>query len=263
MDWSMPDDYWRTTWHHWLPQGPWMMLAMAVGTATHRDIDGSLQQVLDTICGEQGAELPHCGPLNGPLRWKDPKDPEGDGEAEQAERNFADLLACVGRRMPTTNQELADLLVDLGVLTHTTAPEQWRLSRPLPMVSDTLPLPEGDQARERWVRDYWDYKDANQSVLRWAIRNVPDQETIGQTPATLRQLAAECDLTLEEARYGLALMDDAPDVTVLRHDVPLDREQMFALKDHQRFQIRMDWDEHAESRITLMPAPGEEDLQEA
>ena len=73
----------------------------------------------------------------------------------------------------------------------------------------------------------------------------------------------DCELTLEEARYGLALMEGAPDVTVLRHDVPLDREQMFALKDHHRFQIRVDWDEHAESRITIQAAPGEEDLQEA
>ncbi|MFE6309320.1 DUF6042 family protein [Nocardiopsis sp. NPDC057823] len=262
MDWSMPDDYWRTTWHHWLPEGPWMMLAMAVGTATHRNIDGSLQEVLDTICEEQDAELPRCGPLNGPLRWKDPSDPEGDDEAEQAERNFAELLALAGRTMPTTNQELADLLAELGVLVHTTDPERWRLTRPLPLISETLPLPEGHRAHEQWIRDYWDYRDANQAVLQWTIANVPDQERIGQAPATLGQLAAECELTLEETRYGLALMDGQSDVTVLRHDAPLDREQIFALKDHQRFQIRMDWDEYAESRITIMRAPGEEELQE-
>lgn len=261
MDWSMPDEYWRTTWHHWLPEGPWMMLAMTVGTATHHGIDGSLQQVVDTICGEKNAELPRCGPLDGPLRWADSEDPEDIAEATERERAFTDVLEKAGHPMPTTVQELADLLVELGVLTHTREPERWRLALPLPLISNTLPIPEEARGRERWVRDYWDHKGSNQTVLDWIMDNVPDQEQeeVGEAPATLRQMSADCDLPVEEVRYGLALMEDAEDVTVLRYGQVLDRDQVFALKDHQRFHVRMDWKAFGETRMVIQAAPGELD----
>ena len=265
MDWSMPEDYWRTTWHHWLPMGPWMMLAMAVGTATPHGIDGSLQQVVDTISGEENAELPHCGPLDGPLRWSDSEDPEEITEAEERERVFAEVLEKAGHPMPTTTQELADLLVDLGVLTHTRDPERWRLVLPLPMVSDTLPIPEEARAREQWVRTYQDHKDSNQAVLKWVMKNVPDQEParFSESPTTLRQLATDCGLPVEEVRYGLALMEIEEDVTVLRHGQPLDRDQVFALKDHQRFHLRMDWKAFNENRMVIQAAPHELDRPQA
>ncbi|WP_435108073.1 DUF6042 family protein [Nocardiopsis synnemataformans] len=259
MDLSMPDDFHRTTWHHWLPLGPWMMLAMAVGTATHHDIDGSLQQVVDTVMEADNAELPHCGPLDGPLRWHDTDNPEDVTEGEERKQALAEVLGKAGHPMPTTTQELADLLVELGVLTHTPSPERWRLVLPMPLISQTLPLPEEARAREQRLRRYWDHKGSEQDVLNWAIDHVPDHDKVGEAPTTIRQLAADCDLSAQEVREGLALLSNDSDVTLLRHDQPLNETEVFALKDHQRFHIRMDWDAFSKTRITLQAAPRELD----
>lgn len=256
---DMPDEFWRNTWHHWLPLGPWMMLAMTVGTATRYDIDGSLQDLVDTVTGSENADLPRCGPLDGPLRWNDSEDPEEIAEADRTRQALAEVLDRAGHPVPQSARQLAHLLVDLGVLSHAHSPERWRLVLPMPAVAETLPIPDSAREREREIRDYWDFKGAHQAILRWANTHVPDEETIGEAFTSLRSLASDCGMSVHETRRGLALTAMEEDVAIMRHDRELDRDQILALQEHHRFWLRMDWKAHAENRMVIQAGPEEED----
>jgi hypothetical protein len=148
-------DWHDSGWQRLLPTGA-MLIEAAVGTATVREIDGTLEDLIARLGYAGTISLPYG--LDAPLTWVEhDADEETRGLCEQARAAFHTAVAATGRPVPTTIGELAALLAELGVYQHTATADgmhRWRSEADLPPMVDVLPLPRAWVEHEVMWRFY-------------------------------------------------------------------------------------------------------------
>jgi hypothetical protein len=121
-----------------------------------------------------------------------------------------------------------------------------------PLPEEILPLSDEEQTREDDLR----WRDINEPIAQAIIGLFrPDDEVRPEAKKTsLERLARELDVPVDDARAGLACLLKDPDFTANR-----DPE---TLREHEVFEIRVDWEVFARTRFSLRFAePGEDDEQ--
>lgn len=248
-------DWYRSGWESVLPrQG--LPLSMIIATAHAREMDGSLDELLDQIMGGEWSMLP--GGLDGPLLWTWPRSPgEEPPDAEQLafdaglHHQFETALAAAEVPLPATVRDLANLLADLGVFEHTTTDdvEQWWFPDQLPLPAEVLPFPpevvtELDARRFREVAEPY-----AQRIIRHLIDDLAQPAHVW---TTVERLARVTGLDPDAVRLGLAVLVADGEFRIVRDDGDVNPE---TLRDHARFRLLSDWTAFAENRITIGKTP--------
>lgn len=165
-------------WPFVLPQQA-TALHMLIATATDRNLDGSLDDLVDDV-GEGWFDY-FTGGLDCPIRWVHP-DAAGDRRERRigraVRREFLTSFHDAGRTTPRTVRQLATTMAELGIFRTAAEPSRWRTVRWPPLVEEVLPVSrtfrEADD-RRRWLAMHED--TAAQIRSLFATRSTGDTIT--------------------------------------------------------------------------------------
>ncbi|MFE5614108.1 DUF6042 family protein [Streptomyces sp. NPDC056524] len=255
---SMHTDWFPSGWPSYLPQHQSMVVCMIFGTATVRELRGSIDDVVHQLFdGRPSGFFGRNGEtLDSPLVWMDP-DELNDAETEEektqiradAEAHQAKcegLIRDAGLAVPTTIRELADTMLALGIATQENG--VWAMPDTLPAPEDALPLADDDRARIADMRRVWESAPAEQALINYLK---DDLERPSEIFTSVIRLAEATDLSDEDVRYAVGRMFREGEVRLERGEA---REQVVLedLKDHERFHLVLDWAHFDENRITIV-----------
>ncbi|WNV84719.1 DUF6042 family protein [Umezawaea sp. Da 62-37] len=224
--------------HGWSRLLPPSGLLHAMAKATTRGITGDLETVL-------GHDALSSGP-DDRISWLDDEeydDIPADVQSEQNELDrqnqnfFETVMADSGRAIPVTTRQLADLLVDLGVLVHDmgVGVEVWRIATTVPRPSDVLTL------AAEWTRKQ--ELQAAAPVASTLIGLFEDRQKT-EMNTTIDRLAEDCREDGDNVRPGLMSLTSSGDVTVLRRgkDTSVGEVDLSVVPSHARMTILVNWD---------------------
>ncbi len=142
-------------WQFVLPQQA-TALHMLVATATDRDLDGTLDELVEEL-GIVWFDYFTDG-LDCAVRWTHPLDDNDPIEAAAGERARRECLAAcslAGIVLPSTVRELAATMADLGIFAVSGDGSRWRTVAWPPMPEDALPVSQefrDVENRRRWLK---------------------------------------------------------------------------------------------------------------
>ena len=142
-------------WQYLLPQQA-TALHMLIATATDRDLDGSLETLVEEL-GYAWFEYLTDG-LDCGVRWMHPLHVGDATEADADERARRECIAAfslAGIVLPSTVRELAVAMAELGIFTVANDRTCWRTVAWPPMPEDALPVSQEFRAaenRRRWLK---------------------------------------------------------------------------------------------------------------
>ena len=142
-------------WQYVLPQQA-TALHMLVATATDRDLDGSLDALVEEL-GYAWFEYLTDG-LDCAVRWTHPLDLPDEIEVdagEQARRECLAAFSLAGMVLPSTVRELATTMAELGIFIVSEDGSRWRTVAWPPMPEDALPVSQefrDQENRRRWFK---------------------------------------------------------------------------------------------------------------
>jgi len=142
-------------WRYVLPHQA-TALHMLVATATDRNLDGSLDELLEEL-GFGWFDY-FAGGLDCHVRWIHPEDAEDQVEVAAGERVRRECLTAfslAGIVLPSTVRELAATMAELGIFTVSPDGSRWRTVEWPPMPEDALPVSEEfreTENRRRWLK---------------------------------------------------------------------------------------------------------------
>ena len=186
-------------WQFVLPQQA-TGLHMLVATATDRDLDGSLDELVEEL-GAGWFDYFTDG-LDCSVRWTHPIDARDQVEVDAGERARRECLAAfslAGIVLPGTVGELATTMAELGIFTASHDGGRWRTVAWPPMPEDALPVSEefrDTESRRRWLK----LQEAN--ALR--LLQVLPQDDLATT--SIDELQCLTDLPEIAVRGGLELL---------------------------------------------------------
>lgn len=258
LNFGIHDGWWPSGWLHVLPRSQTFFLIMMMSSAAMNRLHGTLEDVVRTLYGGEikGAFAGVGDDFDAPLQWLEPEDLENaETEQERAEfRSDAEAQqACTesifqeaGIPMPTTLRELADVMIRLGIASH--SPEGWSMPERLPLPEESLPLPAELDAKLRDLRRQQAAEPFEQDLIRYLTENqgYPDQLS-----TSLERLAKVVDLKIEDVRTGLAMLVEVGDVHLYRGESKAEIAVQ-DLADHARFSLVPDWDHFNEHRMTIV-----------
>lgn len=231
-------DWYDSGWQRLLPTGA-MLIEAAVGTATVREIDGTLEDLIAGLGYAGTVSLPNG--LDAPLTWvEQDADEETRRLREQAQAAFHTAVAATGRPAPTTIGELAALLAELGVYQHTATADgthRWRSEADLPPMVDVLALPQ------TWVE--------HEEGVQWLTRTGPaayglqahlrERGRPAVLATTLERLATDSGVSPAAVRDSVeGLLFDGC-VTVHRSGKIVEGAELTKLAVHARITLTFDW----------------------
>ncbi|MDT9692788.1 DUF6042 family protein [Streptomyces sp. P9(2023)] len=255
---SMHNDWFPSGWSSYLPQHQSMVVCMIFGTATVRDLRGSIDDVVHQLFdGRPSGFFGRDGDtLDSPLAWMDPDelnyaetDEEkaqllADAEAHQAK--CEGLLHDAGLAVPTTIRELADTMLALGIATQKNG--AWSMPENIPRPENVLPLADEERARIADTRRVWESAPSEQALIKYLKDEL---ERPDEVFTSIDRLAEAADLRHDDVRYTLGRMFREGELRLERGEA---REQVLLedLKNHQRFHLVLDWAHFEENRITIV-----------
>lgn len=194
-------------WQYVLPQQA-TALHMLVATATDRDLDGSL----DELVGELGVVWfdYFTDGLDSSVRWTHPLDVGDPVEAaagKRAQRECLTAFSLAGIVLPSTVRELATTMAELGIFARTKDGSRWRTVAWPPMPEEALPVSQefrDAESRRRWLK-------LNEPNALELLKVLP----IGDTVTTsIDELQRVVELPEPDVRGGLELLvhDGAADI---------------------------------------------------
>ncbi len=142
-------------WQYVLPQQA-TALHLLVATATDRDLDGSLDELVEEL-GYAWFDYFTNG-LDCPVRWTHPLDVGNPIEAEAGERARRECLTAfslAGMVLPSNVRELAATMAELGIFAVSQDWSRWRTVPWPPMPEDALPVSQEFRDAEnqrRWLK---------------------------------------------------------------------------------------------------------------
>ena len=142
-------------WQYVLPQQA-TALHMLVATATDRDLDGTLDELVEEL-GIAWFDYFTDG-LDCSVRWTHPLDAGDSVEAaagERARRECLTAFSLAGIVLPSTVRELATTMAELDIFTVTNDGSRWRTVAWPPMPEDALPVStefRDAESRRRWLK---------------------------------------------------------------------------------------------------------------
>jgi hypothetical protein len=255
--------YFHQGWSRHLPMSAIMLFFEVVKAPRTR---AELHDRLAAGWGSQGLDGPAFEPLKqwteeslaelraGPAFFDDDEDDDISAadvmaeEAEQRDQHIAQLdgyAVALGVAPVRTMGNVLDFMAACGVLTITGPGEDglFNLNPHASLPSEALPIaPEQRRHEDR---------------MRWAPLHAPTVQAItdmfdpdAEQPATVRRtnlerLAQELGTDTETVRAGLVCLLEQPDFTA---SADIER-----VREHQVFEITVDWDTFARTRITIMP----------
>lgn len=231
---DLPHDYHDSGWMRFTPPSA-IPLFLVIGTATRRNINGSLDEFLAGF-----PQLPRGA--EEPLIW-DEDDPDENAERQD---EFARCIAHVAPTPPATMRELAELLVSLGVFTHSTndGVDKWRVTLPMPLPQDVLRLTNEQRDREDRIR--WD--SFVQPSIDALLNYFRGQDHPDTADTSVERLARGCGVPELSVRQGLGELESTGEFVVYRHGQPV---AIAEIADHARFELRIDWYKIHCERITI------------
>jgi Family of unknown function (DUF6042) len=256
---AIAHDWWTSGWNKFLPrQALW--LHMVVATATVKDLDGSLDDLIDSF-GRDAFDR-DTGGLDGPVWWTFPDQDETDDEQLAMDRAsqevFEAVLERAARVPPRSVRELAMLMADFGVFEREFVGdvERWRSPEVLPLVAERLPVSEQFTAEEDRLRWRSLHEDSAQAIIRHLIDVLGEPDEV---LTTLARLAADTGLDLGDLRFGIAALLDDGDFALLDGASGNDVDPE-TLEEVRSVVLRVDWERFGQERIGLRFAdPGDRD----
>ncbi|MGC4966289.1 DUF6042 family protein [Streptomyces globisporus] len=257
---SMHTGWWSSGWGQILPQHQGMLLCMVLGTATVREVEGDLDEIVDQIVGDSRTGLFALlgDDINLPIMWLDEEElesAESDEErdeirssAAEHEATLTSALQAAGLPVPTTTRELAQTMLDLKLVCHQDG--VWSMPEEFPLPEDTLTLPEPVLARLQKMRHYTYTEVADQRIVRHLIDDL-DYPT--EVFTSLDRLVTITGEDLDQVRAALEQLVEIGDAQLYRGDP----RAVVAAKDlpaHQRFYLVPDWEAFNENRMTIRRA---------
>jgi hypothetical protein len=252
---AMATDWWDSGWERFLPRQA-IILHMVVATATVREVDGPLDDLVGLL-GPNGFVL-RTGGFDAPLWWSFPDEKPAAEQLEldrRTQARFEATLAAAGRDLPRTVRDLASLMAELGVFDHTVVDgvHRWRSPETLPLVAERLPVPDdfaADEDRFRWASIH---EAAAQAVIRY-IHAVGRPDAIR---TSLAELATAVELELDDVRFGLAVLVDDGDFSLL--DATGGLVDPETVSDGKHVTLAVDWERFEETRFTVRRNDGDDD----
>lgn len=255
---ALHNGWFASGWPSYLPQHQSMALSMLFGTASARELGGTIDEVLAQIFkdGEYGAFFGKASDsLDSPVLWMDPDelnyaDTEeekaqlrADADEHQAQRE--ELLRGAGVPVPSTIRELADTMVALGIASQQDG--VWSMPDPLPGPEAVLPLSDEERARIVEGRRIWEGGPAEQALIDYLTETLAHPEEVF---TSVDRLAKAIDFNEEDTRHALGRLFREGEA---RFERGAERGQTLLenLKDHERFHLVLDWQHFNENRITI------------
>jgi hypothetical protein len=233
---------------------------MVVATATVKDLDGSLGDLIDSF-GRDVFDR-DTGGLDGPLCWTFPDQDKTDDERLAIDRasqeTFEAALERAARVPPESVRQLAMLMADLGVFEREIVGgvDRWRSPEALPLVAERLPVSEQFAAQEDQRRWRSLYENSAQAIIRHLVDVLGEPDEV---LTTLARLAADTGLDLSDLRFGIAALVDDGDFALLNGSSGNDVDPA-TVEEVRSVVLRVDWQRFSEGRIGLRFAdPGERD----
>jgi hypothetical protein len=221
----------------------------SVGRATAEDVVGDLDAVLrlDLLWPGDPAE---------PLAFSDEDEDDEEQLAldRRARELFESVLAEAGRAVPATVGELAELLVDLGVLVHDTTgtgQQRWRIAQPVPRPCDVLPVPEEWTRKQDEIRLHTAALPAVSDLL-----SLFDRTGTTELDTRIERLAKDREMTVDQVRAGLVSMSMTGDLRLQRRGPDSRPEEVdpSTVASHARITIIVDWDHVDRTRMRFQLA---------
>ena len=157
---------------------------VVVATATVKDLDGSLDELIDSF----GRDVFHrdTGGLDGPVWWTFPDQDETDQLAmdRASQEIFEAVLERAARVPPGSVRQLAMLMADLGVFERELVGgvEMWRSPEALPLVAERLPVSEQFTAEEDQRRWRSLHEGSAQAIIRHLVDVLAEPDEIPRSP---------------------------------------------------------------------------------
>ncbi|HYQ78438.1 MAG TPA: DUF6042 family protein [Solirubrobacterales bacterium] len=148
---------------------------------------------------------------------------------------------------PLTNcRDLIEFMIDLGLIEEGTGEEAWRTVSPLPLVEDVLPISDERREVESQIRWRLNFMPAERAITAWIAKNNPGGVAESEIRTSLKAIAADLGLDIEDARHGLAVLLD--------EDVRCDVDPETAA-DPEPLRLHIDWQLFEDLRTLYRAAP--------
>lgn len=257
---SMHTGWFASGWPSYLPQHQSMVLAMLFGTASFRELRGTVDEVLEQVFnGEYGAFFGHASDsLDSPVQWMD-SDALDYAETEEEKTQIVtdaqehqarceELFRAAGVPVPTTIRELADTMVALGIASRQGG--VWTMPDPLPGPETVLPLSDEERARIAERRRFWESSPAEQALINYLD---DDLNQPAEVFTSVDRLAKAIDVSEDDVRHALGRLFREGEA---RFERGAEHAQVLLedLANHERFHLVMDWQHFNENRITIQRA---------
>ncbi|MFI8769486.1 DUF6042 family protein [Streptomyces sp. NPDC053792] len=254
---SMHNGWFASCWPSYLPQHQSMALTMLFGTAMLRELQGTVDEVLEQVFkGNHGAFFGHASDsLDSPVQWSD-GDEEDYAETEEEKAQIRsdikqhqdrceELIRGAGLTVPTTIRELADTMLDLGIVNQRDG--LWFMPDPIPGPETVLPLSDEERARIAERRRFWEGGPAEQALIDHLKDHLDEPAEVF---TSVDRLAKAIDLSEDEVRHALGQLFREGEA---RFERGAERTQILLedLKDHERFHLVLDWEHFNKNRITI------------
>ncbi|MFI8916477.1 DUF6042 family protein [Streptomyces sp. NPDC053513] len=255
---SLHNGWFASGWPSYLPQHQSMALSMLFGTASVRQLRGTVDEVLAQIFeeGEYGAFFGKASDsLDSPVLWMDSDELDyAETEAEKAQLRVEaeehqarceGLLRTAGIPVPTTIRELADTMIALGIASRQDG--VWSMPDPLPGPETVLPLSDEERARIANSRRIWEGGPAEQALIDYLEKTLNHPEEVF---TSVDRLAKAINFSEDDVRHALGRLFREGEA---RFERGAERAQTLLedLKDHERFHLVLDWQHFNEHRITI------------
>lgn len=242
-------DWFPSGWERFLPRQA-MALCILVSSATINEMDGSLEELNDSL-GEAWFDRHTGGGVDAQVFFSHP-DEEPDAEQRELDENaratLEKALAESNRSMPTTVRQLAELMLNLGIFTmeRVDGTERWRVTNPLPLPAEALPLPAEIVEEQDRIRWHAVHQESEQELIRYVkdVLDYPDE-----VPTTIAALAEVVNLDEHDCRGGLEVLLANGDFSLVNADsTPVDPQSLSA---DVPVKLVIDWELFGQSRIWI------------
>lgn len=230
---------WMTNgWSRFLPPAA-LFLEFAVCTAQVTNIDGSLDEIFETLGMLGDRKLEHGG--NTILEWDtEDVDEETLELRTQARTAYESAIVAAGFDVPTTVEELATILATVGVYHHDLIDdvERWRCDEDLPEVAQIFSLDRSYEEREKSIR--W-----LSHTSRYSFRLIDHMKEVrsAEYSVSVDRLATDLSMPVDKVRLGLEGLLMEAGISIERFRKKLGVSEVQALPLHARFTILADWNE--------------------